>query len=396
MKKTLAAVAVLGAFAGSAMAADVTLYGVVDTGLKFTRTDSDIPAVAKDLGIAKNVDAVNKFEMKSGNQAGSRWGLKGTEELGDGYKVGFILESGFTSDDGAMVTSGTLFNREASLSLYTPFGQISAGKIGAITQGTSSWGKMGYFSAFGTSYGDYVAQDGQIASTTKVWDNMIAYQTPSFAGVKVYAQYAMGSQDKENKSTSDRYYAIGATYDNGPAHVLFAVDSTNYASYPVTAANKDIDDSLTVTLGGNWDFGVVRAYFGGQYFQDVAASSVGVFKAFGGAIAADLTTDYKALADTTAHIDGYGLTASVAAPVLGGTSLFGVGYVDASESDKKLSDEFDLSAWIVSAGYQYSLSKRTNVYGVVSYSKAEYKNKSEEFKIKPSAVVAMVGLRHNF
>ena len=119
MKKTFVAAAVLGAFAGSAFAADVTLYGVVDQGLNYTRIDSDVAGK----------DATNTFEMKSGNQAGSRWGLKGTEELGDGYKVGFILESGFTSDDGAMVTSGTLFNREASLSLYTPFGQISAGKI---------------------------------------------------------------------------------------------------------------------------------------------------------------------------------------------------------------------------------------------------------------------------
>ncbi len=392
MKKTLAAVAVLGAFAGSTMAADVTLYGVVDTGLRFTRTDADVPSA-----YASNTSALNKFEMKSGNQAGSRFGLKGTEELGDGYKVGFILESGFTSDDGAMATSGTLFNREASLSLYTPFGQISAGKIGAITQGTSSWGKMGYFSAFGTSYVDYVAQDGQIASTTKVWDNMIAYQTPSFAGVKVYAQYAMGSQDKENKSTSDRFYAIGATYDNGPAHVLFAVDSTNYASWDSeTKTGIDTDDSLTVTLGGNWDFGVARAYFGGQYFKDVAASSVGVFKAFGSVVKSDLNKNYQKYADTSAHIDGYGLTASVSAPVLGGTSMFGVGYVDASESDDKITDEFDLSAWMVSAGYVYNLSKRTNVYGVASYSKAEYKNKSEEFKIKPSAVVAMIGLRHNF
>ncbi len=401
MKKTLAAVAVLGAFAGSAMAADVTLYGVVDTGLKYTRTDSDVPAA-----YATNTSALNKFEMKSGNQAGSRFGLKGTEELGDGYKVGFILESGFTSDDGAMVSSGTIFNREASLSLYTPFGQISAGKIGAITQGTSSWGKMGYFSAFGTSYGDYVAQDGQIASTTGVWDNMIAYQTPSFAGFKVYAQYAMGSTaaktDKahskvENESSTDRYYAVGATYDNGPAHVLFAVDSTNYASWnPETKTGNDTDDSLTVTLGGNWDFGVARAYFGGQYFKDVAASSVGVFKAFGSVVKSDLVTKYQTYADTSAHIDGYGLTASVSAPVLGGTSMFGVGYVDASESDDKITTKFDLSAWMVSAGYVYNLSKRTNVYGVASYSKAEYKNKTVDEKVKPSAVVAMVGLRHNF
>lgn len=81
MKKTVAAVAVLGAFAGSALAADVTLYGVVDAGLVYTHLDQDV----------QGVDATDKFEMKSGNQAGSRWGLKGVEDLGNGVQVGFIL-----------------------------------------------------------------------------------------------------------------------------------------------------------------------------------------------------------------------------------------------------------------------------------------------------------------
>lgn len=87
-KKSLAAVALLGAFAGSAFAADVTLYGVVDEGFLYTHKDTDVAGS----------DAVDKLELKSGIQAGSRWGLKGTEDLGNGLKVGFILESGFNAD----------------------------------------------------------------------------------------------------------------------------------------------------------------------------------------------------------------------------------------------------------------------------------------------------------
>lgn len=67
-KKSLAAVALLGAFAGSAFAADVTLYGVVDEGFLYTHKDAD----------KTGVDAVDKLELKSGIQAGSRWGLKGS------------------------------------------------------------------------------------------------------------------------------------------------------------------------------------------------------------------------------------------------------------------------------------------------------------------------------
>lgn len=237
-KKSLAAVALLGAFAGSAFAADVTLYGVVDEGFLYTHKDAD----------KTDTDAVDKFELRNGIQAGSRWGLKGTEDLGNGLKVGFILESGFNADDGTQSVSGTMFNREASLNVMGPFGQLSLGKIGAITQGTSSWGKVGAVSAFGTSYG--AANVGNatnvFAATVGVMDNTIAYQTPKFAGFTVYAQYSMGSSKAatkdstggwasntqvENESSTDRYYALGATYANGPVNLYFAVDSVNYASY---------------------------------------------------------------------------------------------------------------------------------------------------------------------
>lgn len=86
-KKTLAAVAVLGAFAGSAFAANVTMYGIIDTGLGYTSTD-------KGYG-----EDVNKFDMRSGQNSASRFGVKGEEDLGNGLKVGFSLENGFNSDD---------------------------------------------------------------------------------------------------------------------------------------------------------------------------------------------------------------------------------------------------------------------------------------------------------
>lgn len=109
MKKTLAALAVLGAFAGSAMAADVTLYGALDTGFEYKHTKST------------GEKAVDKFDMQTGWDTGNRWGLKGSEDLGNGYKVSFKLESGFNGDDGTMGQSGRLFGREAGLTLSGPF-----------------------------------------------------------------------------------------------------------------------------------------------------------------------------------------------------------------------------------------------------------------------------------
>lgn len=398
MKKTVAAVAVLGAFAGSALAADVTLYGVVDAGLVYTHLDQDV----------QDVDATDNFEMKSGNQAGSRWGLKGVEDLGNGVQVGFILESGFNVDDGSFRTADTLFDREASLFVQGSFGKVAFGKLGSIVQGVSSWGKVGSVSAFGTSFGNYAAQAGAIFATSTVYDNMIAYSTPSFGGVTVYAQYSMGKSQSqswdadnakwkpsmvENESSTDRYYAIGAEYANGPAKLFFAVDSTNYASWtpvdPSTPAKadysaKDTDDSLTVTLGGNYDFNVAKLYAGVQYFDEVAGKWIG------------------ASANKPGKVKGWAATVSASAPVAGGNAMLGVGYTDASAADSVTDNgnsarDFDLSRWVVSAGYTYNLSKRTNLYGVASYMQDKLEPSAAGAEdVKPTATTVMVGLRHRF
>lgn len=214
MKKTLVAVSVLGAFAGSALAADVQLYGILDTGVGYSHIDMD----------TSGVDDVDSFEMKSGVVSGSRWGLKGTEDLGNGLTVGFILENGFDSDDGSEDSTGVMFNRESSLFLEGSFGKLAFGRMGALNSGQSSWSKVGMINAFGTSYGEFTAQAANVFSLAGQWDNMIAYETPDFAGFKLFAQYGMGSNDNENESSSNRFYSLGVTYNNGPFAGYFAVD----------------------------------------------------------------------------------------------------------------------------------------------------------------------------
>lgn len=121
----MAALAVLGAFAGSALAAEVQLYGILDTGVGYSHIDIDKP----------DVNDVDSLEMKSGVGSGSRWGLKGTEELGNGLTVGFILEDGFDSDTGSEDSTGVMFNRESSLFLQGNFGKIALGRMGALNSG---------------------------------------------------------------------------------------------------------------------------------------------------------------------------------------------------------------------------------------------------------------------
>ena len=230
---------------------------------------------------------------------------------------------------------------------------------------------------------------------------MISYRTPTFAGFTVYTQYSMGkatSKGKtiegvvENESSADRYYAIDTTYANGPFLGYLAVDSTNYKSWykdagAAAASAHKTDDSLTVTLGGNYDFDVAKVYFGAQYFDEVTLSSIGGIV---GTIKYDEGTE-----STSLKVKGYGLGLSTSVTLAGGSALLGVAYVDAKEADSVSVTDFDFRRWSVSAGYDYALSKRTNAYAVASYMNDKLKEKGEA-SWNPTACSFQIGLRHKF
>ena len=183
---------------------------------------------------------------------------------------------------------------------------------------------------------------------------------------------------------TDRYYAIGATYDNGPFGAYLAVDSRNYKSWDGVKAT-DTDDSLTVTLGGSYDFEVAKVYLGAQYFDEVAISSVG-----------GILGKVSDFGKTGSKIEGYSVALSADAPILGGKGMFGVGYLDAEQADSVTGGDFDFTRWVVSAGYDYPLSKRTNVYGIVSYMDDDYDAAGDAADVNPSAYTLFVGMRHKF
>ena len=264
MKKTLAAVAVLGAFAGSAVAADVTLYGLVDYSLQYQHLDAD----------QANVDKADTLKLSSGQNSGARFGLKGVEDLGNGYKVGFVLENGFSADTGALSTENKLFDREAQLYIDSDFGKLAFGRVGQLASANGSYGLLGATGPFSTGYGDATAGLKWISANGYArFDNTVTYVTPTFAGLNVYAQYSFQNDSAaeatkngvEGQSSVDRYYGIGAKFVNGGLTLVGTIDSINYASYPT--ASK-IDDSVTVNLGGNYDFEVAKVFFGATYFDN--------------------------------------------------------------------------------------------------------------------------------
>lgn len=386
MKKTLAAVAVLGAFAGSAVAADVTLYGLVDYGVRYQNLDAD----------TAGVDKINKVDMKSGANSGPRFGLKGTEDLGNGVKVGFVLENGFAADTGALGNSKRLFDREAQLFVDGSFGRVSFGRVGQLASANGSYGLLGVTGPFSTGYGDATSGLKFVgANGFTRFDNTITYMTPSFAGLTVYAQYSMDTDGAdevgvENESSSDRYYGIGAKFVAGGLTLVGVVDSINYATVGKNAVVQDMDDALTVTIGGNYDFQVAKVYFGGQYFDNakaVASNNV-TFDEKTKKVVID--KGYKL---GTLGAEGWGLGLGVGVPVMGGTASAYAGYLDADSVDDS---DASLKRFTGAVGYSYTFSKRTSMYSTLSYTKDEYKAAANADKVKPTSVEAIVGLIHKF
>ena len=112
-----------------------------------------------------------------------------------------------------------MFNREARLSVTTPFG-FGFGRMGGLDSGVGSYDLIGSVSPFGTGWGDATAQmDNYFKGRSSRYDNMITYKSPEFAGLTVVAQSflkeATDADGKEGSHLADRYYAIGMGADYG-------------------------------------------------------------------------------------------------------------------------------------------------------------------------------------
>ena len=391
MKKTLAALAVLGAFAGSAMAADVTVYGIVDVGVKYVHSDPD----------EQGKDATDSFTMAAGNQSGNRFGLKGVEDLGNGVSVGFVLENGFAIDDGTLGQSNRLFGREAILFVRSAFGELSFGRVGALDSANGSYGLLGYLSPFGASWGGAVEFSTFYVGGARM-DNTVTYKSPNFAGFNAYAQYSFGMNTKdkfdpkhtsndatddvapvEGKSGDTRYAALGATYVAGPFNLAASAALYNWSS---TEYTDNPDNGYTLTAGGYYNCGFAKTYLSAQYFDNMYKASSNATDKVGFASVGLDNESFK----------GWAAQAGFDMPLAGGTAMLAFGYADtesANSSDHENNDN-EFTRWGTSVGYTYSLSKRTNVYGVAGYYQDKKTvNKAEN---KPETTTVYVGMRHSF
>lgn len=181
MKKTIFALAAVCACGAAEAQSSVTLYGVADVNVEFVNHVAAIPSAANGFnpGQGKKV-----FREDAGGYSGSRWGLRGKEDLGGGLTSVFVLESGFNSDTGTLQQGGRLFGRQAFVGVETQYGQFTLGR-----QYSSLFGTLANFvpARYATQYEPV----GVVAGGNFRQDNAAQYKG-SFGPVNVSATYSFG------------------------------------------------------------------------------------------------------------------------------------------------------------------------------------------------------------
>lgn len=381
-KKSLLALATLGVFAGGAVAADVSLYGVLDQGFAYNKSS-----------VTNGNDKTNtsSFELMSGYNAPSRFGLVGSEDLGNGLKLGFKLENSFNGDDGTLGQGGRLFGRESSLTLSGDFGALSVGRMGGVASSAGTYDLV-YATADAFDGGDNAVLGLTLSSR---YDNMVTYQTPKFGGVQATVQYSFKGNDvkdstltydpatgREGSAATNRYASVAVTGDFGPLQAVTAFELQNYASNN----GKDAPDSAKLTgpetgktfyLGGNYDCGFAKTFVLAQYFEDqkeltYLGSDVGAQNGF----------------------KGYGLHVGTQFPALAGNVTAGLYYVDATAENTAGDRDTDYVG--ASLRYAYSLSKRTTLYTGAGYAQANVDATASEAKYEKDVTQVYAGLTHTF
>ncbi len=263
MKKSLIAMAALGAFAGMAHAqSSVTLYGVVDANVEYVSNMSNqVPGAANGFSAGPGHNVVR---LTSGGLSGSRWGLRGVEDLGGGLKALFVLESGFGLDTGTSQQGGRLFGRQAYMGLESSsFGRITLGR-----QYTSMFDALANFSPSGyaTQYEPVAFQLGGNFRS----DNTVKY-TGVFGPVTAEAHYSFGAGtptlwfpagtgagEVPGQGRRDTAYGAAVSYAAGPFAAALAYDQFN----PTLTATGDTGSFKKAAAAFSYAFGPAKIMAG--------------------------------------------------------------------------------------------------------------------------------------
>jgi general bacterial porin, GBP family len=383
MKKTLMVAALSGVFATAAHAqSSVTLYGLIDAGITYTN----------------NQHGHANWQETDGAINTSRWGLRGSEDLGGGLKAIFVLENGFNITSGALRQNSRLFGRQAFVGLSSEqFGSVTLGR-----QYDSVVDYLGPQSLTGTQYGGtffaHPFDNDNLNNSFRI-DNSVKYTSVNYGGLKFGGLYGFSNQAGE--FANNRAYSFGASYNYGGLNVAagYLQLNNNPAAYNTSATGGGAvagDGTFTAGRQQTWGAGLNYAFgpavVGFVYSQSNLSqlSAIGIDSALGGSAPA-----YH-FASNSAHFQNYEVNGRYAlTPALSLAASYT--YTQASlDARNPKWNQVNLQA-------DYALSKRTDFYlqGVYQHVSADGTGIGATINgLSPSAtdnqVAVTAGLRHRF
>jgi predicted porin len=366
----MVAAAATSLVAGAAQAqSSVTLYGIVDNGFAYVNN------VAPSTGATSGGKSLVK--MNDGVWAGSRFGFKGTEDLGGGTKAIFTLEEGFKPSNGAESTPGLMFHRQAWVGLTNDaFGTVTMGRqYTPYYTLLSPWSPTTWLTgAFGAHPGDIDSLD-----TNYRTNNQVIYTSPNLYGFTFSGGYAFGGTPGSVAANS--VWSVAAQYKNGPFGIGVGyqnIKNANGAAWTSAASNNGAEEAVSAINNG-YKTAVAQRRLGvtaGYQFTpawDVSASYTNVVYVPG----AGSTFTNEAVFNTFGAVLHWKATAAL-------DLAAGYSYTAASEANGITSaakyHQFNLSQY-------YALSKRTGFYVIEAYQHATGKTRNGAAIINATAQI---------
>ena len=393
-KWRLVSVIVPAMFAAPAFAqSSVTLYGLIDMGIGYTN----------------NVGGKSDYQMASGFAQGSRWGLKGNEDLGGGYSALFQIESGFNGATGTLAQGGRAFGRQAYVGLgSTRYGTVTLGRqydslvdYLAPTTANGSWGVYPFSHPF----------DNDNTGNSFRVNNTVKYASPDFSGFSFGGTYSFSN---DTGFANNRQWSVGAQYENGG--LLVAAAFLN-ADNPGATSGGAIAGSGTVGADANFVSSRLRI-FGAGINYTAGPATVGF---------AYTNSNISRPSENVGYLFGTETIQPVSGPLAGGTltslkyqnfevngkyqvtpSFFvGAQYVYTMESYEATTGSVKPKIHSVGLMADYNLSKRTDVYLLGAYQKVAgsatgssldqaYVPGAQDLSSSSKQLMVHAGIRHKF
>ncbi|MGH8780178.1 porin [Paraburkholderia sp.] len=384
MNKKVLTTALLATIAGTAHAqSSVTLYGLIDAGISYVNNAKS----------GNTHDKLVKFD--DGVAQGSRWGLRGTEDLGGGLKAIFVLENGFNVGNGTAGQGGAMFGRQAYVGL-------SKDGIGSFTFGRQysfSTDYLGgnYSTGGNTVAGNYAYHINDVDQlTSSRINNAVKFSSANFSGFTFGALYGFSNQAGAfagaptvgTTTGSSRAYSFGVNYANGPIGIGAAYTDIRFPGLASPSFSTTVSNITTGTIRDLRTFGLGGRYLIGPATLWALWTNTRFAPITGGATTFNAYEAGAKYAITPALTGGLGYT-----------------YMRLSGANHGHFNQVD-------ASIDYALSKRTDVYVLGIYQGASGRNGGQDLQAQigssptsyfgtsgPGAdnqVAARVGIRHKF